>query len=80
MTRFQGWTPATIDNLTFDQLDAIVKGLNKNTKRAKSDGKEKIDLAGVPSSKGNRANIEAWCKAGCPSTFKNFVKGLRKRS
>lgn len=29
MREFQGWTPATVDNLTFDQLDRIFDKLNK---------------------------------------------------
>lgn len=28
MQEFQGWTPATVDNLTFDQLDIIFAELN----------------------------------------------------
>ena len=77
MTRFQGWTPATVDNLTFDQLDAIINGINKNAKRAKG-GKEEIDSKSVPLFKGTESEIESWCKAGYPGTFKSWVKKLRK--
>jgi len=32
MKEFQGWTPATIDNLTFDQLEAYYNVLNEYRK------------------------------------------------
>ena len=80
MTQFQGWTPTTVDNLTFDQLDAIISGLNKKARHAKSGKKEKTSVAGMPSSKGTRSEVDAWCKAGCPSTFSNFVRKSRKKT
>jgi len=77
MLEFQGWTPVTIDNLTFDQLELIIGELNDRRKHSKSD--KKTNLANIPSAKGSRTEISAWYKAGCPSTFKSFVGKLRKQ-
>lgn len=76
MLEFKGWTPETVDNLTFDQLDAIINELNSRMGQVESH--DKIDLTNIPSAKGTGGEIAAWCKAGCPPTFDSFVRKLRK--
>jgi len=67
MKEFQGWTPATIDNLTFDQIGAIFEEL------AKQRGKRKTENLGsdrIPSTKMTRKDIDSWIKKGYPSLLK----------
>ena len=78
MEKFQGWTPATVDNLTFDQLNAIFEELGKRRDEGK-DKKIESDLKGIPSVKMTKKETDAWMKAGYPSPVEKFLKNFRKK-
>lgn len=77
MEKFQGWTPVTIDNLTFDQLHAIFNEFinRENKKRNKA-----IDTKNIPSVKMTEKETNAWMKAGYPSPVEKFLKEHRASS
>jgi hypothetical protein len=76
MEKFQGWTPATIDNRTFDQLYAI---FNEFVERdSKKKGKD-INIKGVPSVKMTKKETDAWIEAGYPSPVEKFLSKYRKK-
>ena len=75
MEKFQGWTPTTIDNLTFDQLEAIFKEFtDRQSKKMDKD----INLKNIPSAKGTKEEIDAWTKTGMKGGFQDFVSKRRK--
>lgn len=78
MEKFQGWTPVTIDNLTFDQLNAIFKELNDRQERKKDD-KIETSLKNVSSVKMTEEQKKAWISAGYPSPVEKFLKEYKKK-
>ena len=78
MEKFQGWTPATVDDLTFDQLNAILGELGKRCEK-KKDMKISTDLKNVPSVRMTEKETDAWAKAGYPGPVEKFLKDYRKK-
>lgn len=76
MEKFQGWTPATVDNLTFDQLGAIFEELARRHGGRKD---KEFKIKGIPSVKMTRDEINKWVKAGCPSLLEKKKLSKRKR-
>lgn len=68
----------TVDNLTFNQLDAIFNELAKRQER-KKDGDIDVKLGSMPSVKGTQEEIDAWTKTGMKGKFQDFVKRFRKK-
>lgn len=77
MEKFQGWTPVTIDNLTFDQLYAI---FNEFINRENKKRNKVIDTKNIPSIKMTEKETDAWMKAGYPSPVEKFLKEYRASS
>ena len=76
MEKFQGWTPVTIDNLTFDQLHAIFGEFIRRGSKKKD---KAIDTKNIPSVKMTEKETGAWIKAGMPSPVGKFLKKYRKK-
>ena len=79
MEKFQGWTPKTIDNLTFQQLDAIFNVyINRSEKTKKATNKDAIKK--IPSVTMTKEEKEAWIKAKMPSPISKFLKNYRRKN
>lgn len=78
MEKFQGWTPVTVDNLTFDQLNAILGELGRRGDIKKDDNID-FNIKNVPRVKLTEDEKNAWIKAGYPSPIGKFLKKFRKK-
>ena len=77
LERFQGWTIATVDNLTFDQLNTIYSVIAERNKETKLDDSD-LKNSKIPTATITREEKEAWIKAGYPSPIKDFINKFRK--
>ena len=83
MEKFQGWTPETVDNLTFDQLNAILKELNDRQSERKDkkmiEDIDNLDIKNMSRETLTTEEKEAWIKAGYPTPIGKFLKKFRKK-